>query len=175
MSRTADDIPVLSEWLSATSRKSASQYAVTLRPFLRSVDVAEVQSTDLVAFVLAQPTRATRRKAFTALVAFFGDLTDQGRIARDPAHRLSERVREAEVRINRRDALLATGITDSMLRDLRWDSVLSHLIDKATNVPGSRVDLPDAPVVVELETEMLRQLGGLSTNRFRELMNKSVT
>lgn len=170
MARTPNDGPVLKQWLQETPRKSARQYAVVLRPFLREIDPTAATIDDLLGFVLAQPSESTRRKACTALSGFFSDLFERGLIADDPSRRLAQRIRAQSGRGQRREALLTAGMNEGACDVARWSDVLLGLV--ASTAAGDRIALPDAPAVRELEDILLERLGNISRSRFASLMRE---
>lgn len=173
MARKTDDSGLLRRWLAETSRRSARQYAVVLRPLLRRVDAEAATADDLLDFVLAQRSESTRRKACTAMVAFFGDLHETGAIANDPSRHLSRRLRARSGERQRREALLAAGMEEAACAALRWSDVLLRLVVSSAG-EGSTV-LPDAPIVRKLEDDLLQLLGGVSRARFASLMCEPLT
>lgn len=173
MPRTAHNPPLLDEWLSHTDRRSAEQYAGVLRRLHREVNAANATSEALVAFVLGLGATGSRRKAVSAIVAFFGDLAERGVIPRDPSHRLAERVRDAAERQHRAAALATLGISPSPI-GVTWRSVAARLVRGGTAV-ADVMELPDAPVVAQLESDLLKRLGGITRERFEALMGASVT
>lgn len=169
MPRSADNPPPLDQWLSRTDRRSAGQYASALRALLREITAGDATSDELVRFVLTLPSSGSRKRAVSAIVAFFGDLAERGVIPRDPSHRLAERVREAAARRLRAEALAALGVPTS--QPLTWRSVADRLVRRGA---GGMTALPDAPVVEQLENDLLRRLGGMTRERFENLMDSPV-
>ncbi len=66
------------------------------------------------------------------------------------------------------------GVPVAQASTLRWRSVAANLILRRSD-PGALMHLPDAPVVAELERELLRQLDGITPERFEALMDSRVT
>jgi hypothetical protein len=172
MPRRAANPPPLEDWLSRTDRRSADQYASALRPLLREVSAADATTDDLVRFVLTLRAIGSQKRAVSAIVAFFGDLVERGVIDRDPSHRLADRVREASGRRRRADALSALGLPPS--QPVTWRSVADRLVRQRAG-GHALTALPDAPVVEQMEKELLRRLGGMTHERFDSLMDASVT
>lgn len=167
MSSTASGVHVLKQWLAASSRASAPQYAKALRPLLAELDIEAIDVTRLVRFVLDQPSGPLQRKACTAATAFFGDLYESGTIASDPAHRLAGKVRLIEAAKERRAALVASGISERNIEGLLWADVLWKLAG-LDHRPAH--GLPDSDAVRALEEELLGRLGVSSREKFLRIL-----
>jgi hypothetical protein len=172
MGRPANNPPALQEWLDRTGRRSAPQYASSLRPLLRVLDIDSATQERLVDYVVAQSTPRMQRKAVTALVAFFGDITQSGRIARDPAHGLAQAVRNAANRATRRAALLRTGMPAGAVGTLRWRSVAARLV--GPDPSRTEAVLLDDSLGQQLQAELLAKLG-ITAQRFNEIMDEPIT
>jgi len=171
MPRTANDGPVLTTWLATCGRRSAKQYAISIRPLLRRVDPLTASAGDVVAFALEQRTDPTRHKVVTALNAFFGDLMDRGVRPDDPARRLPERVQAARANEKLRASFERAGTDRADYESARWSDVLAGLL---SSVADESKPLPANPVIRELEDALLAKLGPLTRERFEDLMQARI-
>jgi hypothetical protein len=109
-----------------------------------------------------------RRKVCNAAVAFFGDLYETSAIPNNPAHRLSAKVREAEALASRRELLLAAGVPELAVEELRWADVIAKLV--VDERPRRNIS---AGAARELEAELFGKLG-VKKKRFYSVLRETI-
>jgi hypothetical protein len=125
----------LADWSAAIESSGCRQYVADVRRFLAQTCEPRLSSSDdLVKYVMSLPGVPSRSRAVSALGSFYAFLHDNGRVAANPARRLSRRLKHVAGANALRHALcLVCG--EERARGLRWRDVAIVLIGAGTGPP----------------------------------------